>query len=70
MVDVRELYSKVFDAYEAVPKEAMKRTIDNATNTVTFSCPQCGKDIAWFQENSPFPLRFNEPIFCCGKLMI
>ncbi len=67
LLETYELYLKASEAYEVVPKEFIKRT--EVEHYYYLSCPNCGIVFArvplW-----AFGHRFNEPIFCCGKLMV
>ncbi|KKL19782.1 hypothetical protein LCGC14_2462050 [marine sediment metagenome] len=67
--EVYELYLQAREAYNAVSKELMKRTLDEETNSVILSCPHCRVIFGTIPPEVTF-FSFREPIFCCGKLMI
>ena len=68
-VDVYDAYRKAQEAWLAVPKEMFRREYfgEFGQETCRLSCPTCG--IVFAEFTTPADYTFNEPVFCCGKLL-
>lgn len=66
MIEVYEAYAKAVKAWDRVPKEFM--AVEVGGEYISYKCPKCGVCFASVYNDGRY-FTFNQPLFCCGKLL-